>query len=94
MAMWASHVSILLSVNTATLTAILILEQKVPLDFCSDMPKVRALHTGTHEDWRLPQLVKSYTSLDCLQTLLEGRGPEKGCAGRLHILVNCLSGCG
>lgn len=48
----------------------------------------------TQEDWPLPQLVKSYTSLDCLQTLLEGRGPEKVCAERLHILVNCLSGFG
>lgn len=95
-AMWASYgfYSLVVSEYSHTLTAILILEQKVPLDFCSDMPKVRALHTGTPEDWRLPQLVKFYTSLDCPQTLLEGRGPEKGCAGRPHILVNCLSGYG
>lgn len=75
------------------LTATLILEQTVPLDFCSDV-KVWALCMDTQEDWPLPQLVKSYTSLDCLQTLLEDHGPEKVCAERLHILVNCLSGYG
>lgn len=76
------------------LTATLIPEQTGPLDFCSDVLKVWALRMDTQEDWPLPQLVKSYTSLDCLQTLLEGRGPEEVCAERLRILVNCLSGYG
>lgn len=92
--MWAScgFYSLVVSEYSHTLTAILTLEQKVPLDFCSGVLKVRALHKDTQKDWHLPQLLKSYTSLDCLQTLLEGHGPETVCAESLHILVNCLTG--
>lgn len=58
--MWASYgFYSLVSEYSHTLTAILILEQKAPLDFCSDVPKVRALHKDTQRDWHVPQLVKS-----------------------------------
>lgn len=92
--MWAYCFYSLVSEYSHTLTATLIPAQKVPLHFCSDVRKVRALHMDTQEDWHLPQLQTSYTSLDCLQTLLEGHGPETVCAERLHSLVNCLSGYG
>jgi hypothetical protein len=75
-----------------TLTAILILEQKALLGFCSDMLEARALHTDTQLDWHLLQLVTFYTAQDYLLKLLGDYGLERAHVERVHILVNCLNG--